>query len=122
MCDDAIENLPFQFYIGCTHDLCCDELHQFRYDSALREINNLRILNDLRFSGAPVIYGSCIEKDQVIYAVTRFSDSRKMCQGSGTDLRCAMAQDMVMQLKKSMDQKTEALKFLQKVSHAFFHP
>ena len=81
----------------------------------MREIKNLYKLNKLGFEGAPTIYGSCIEPERIIYAVTRFTDSAEICKGQGIDLSCAMGQDVIAKLRTAKQPGTEALKFLEKV-------
>nr|XP_039251373.1 uncharacterized protein LOC120328879 [Styela clava] len=96
-----------------------DAIEIYRYNSALREIRLLQDLQEFGFAGSPQVWGSCVSSNHVIYAVTRFVDSEPLCAGNGTDMSCAMAQNVVQKIKISKSPGTSALKFLEKATCFF---
>jgi len=91
------------------------QIYLLRYNSAMREIENLRRLTAVGWKGIPLLAGVCVGPYRIIYVVERVP-GHPLCKGDGTDAGCVLVDDVMKHLKTRKDFHNATLTWLVKVS------
>uniref|UniRef100_H2ZQX3 Uncharacterized protein n=1 Tax=Ciona savignyi TaxID=51511 RepID=H2ZQX3_CIOSA len=91
----------------------------YRYRTALKEVNNLRRLRGLNWSGIPLLLGVCATNTSLTYAVTRVMNARAICPGRGLNVSCFFGEPFRNVLQNKPDPALAALTWVTKVTCFF---
>ena len=86
-----------------------------RYTKAVLEVDVIRKLSALKWSGFPKLYGACITPNEVTYAVEQI-EGNPFCKGTGLNATCYLAKDIMHYIFTTSNANLNALKFLTNVS------
>ncbi|XP_002127696.2 uncharacterized protein LOC100181781 [Ciona intestinalis] len=91
----------------------------YRYRTALREVDNLRLLRSLYWKGVPRLLGACVTNSSVTYVVTRVMQGSPICPGRGLNASCFFGEPFRSVLERKSNPGLAGLTWVAKVTCFF---
>ncbi|CAK8693094.1 unnamed protein product [Clavelina lepadiformis] len=86
----------------------------YRYNSVVKEIENLKRLHSLGWRGIPILYGACVTESLAVYVTSKLR-GLPLCDGSGVSLECAAGEEMRRSVEKLENRSQASLMWMSKV-------